>query len=220
MPRARILLVAAVAAEAEAVTSRLEGGPGPDVEVVAAGVGPAAAAAGTASALTSAAMSGRPFTVAVSAGIGGGFGQPLGGLVVASSIVAADLGAVTPDGFASVADLGFGAVEHRPPPGLVRETAEAAGAATGAVLTVSTVTGTAARARELTGRHPDAAAEAMEGFGVAEAAAAHGVPVLELRAVSNPVGPRDRSAWRVPEALAALGTGCAAALPVLRAWEP
>ncbi len=41
----------------------------------------------------------------------------------------------------------------------------------------------------------------MEGFGVAEAAAAHGVPALELRAVSNPVGPRDRAAWRIGEAL-------------------
>ncbi|OEV06908.1 futalosine hydrolase [Streptomyces nanshensis] len=60
----------------------------------------------------------------------------------------------------------------------------------------------------------------MEGFGVAEAAAAQGVPVLELRTVSNPVGPRDRAAWRIPGALAALGTGCAAMLPVLRAWKP
>jgi futalosine hydrolase len=60
----------------------------------------------------------------------------------------------------------------------------------------------------------------MEGFGVAEAAAAHDVPVLELRTVSNEVGPRDRAAWRIPEALAALGTACAAAVPALRAWTP
>ncbi|MGW7126735.1 futalosine hydrolase, partial [Streptomyces sp. NPDC054901] len=31
-------------------------------------------------------------------------------------------------------------------------------------------------------------------------AAAHGLPVLEIRAVSNAVGPRDRSAWRIGEA--------------------
>lgn len=37
--------------------------------------------------------------------------------------------------------------------------------------------------------HPGALAEAMEGFGVAEAAARAEVPVLELRAVSNAVGP-------------------------------
>lgn len=72
------------------------------------------------------------------------------------------------------------------------------------VLTVSTVTGTAGRAAELAGRHPGAAAEAMEGFGVAEAAAAYGVPVVEIRAVSNAVGPRDRAAWRIGEALGAL----------------
>jgi futalosine hydrolase len=74
------------------------------------------------------------------------------------------------------------------------------------VLTVSTVTGTADRAGQLTARHPGAVAEAMEGFGVAEAAAAAGVPVVEIRAVSNAVGPRDRAAWRIGEALAALTT--------------
>ncbi|NEE29228.1 futalosine hydrolase, partial [Streptomyces sp. SID7982] len=57
---------------------------------------------------------------------------------------------------------------------------------------------------ELLARHPSAVAEAMEGFGVAEAAAAHGVPVLEVRAVSNAIGPRDRDAWRIPAALTAL----------------
>lgn len=72
------------------------------------------------------------------------------------------------------------------------------------MLTVSTVTGSAARATALAARHPRAVAEAMEGFGVAEAAARHGLPTLEIRAVSNPVGPRDRSAWRIGEALAAL----------------
>ncbi|WP_314174906.1 futalosine hydrolase [Streptomyces winkii] len=229
MRRARILIVTSVKAERDAVASRLErGGDAADVEVLAAGVGPAAAAAGAATALATAAAAGTPFALAVSAGIAGGFGQPLGGTVVASSIVAADLGAVippaaggeAPTGFVSVAELGFGTVEHRPPPALVRAVAEATGAASGPVLTVSTVTGTAGRARELASRHPGAVAEAMEGFGVAEAAAVHGVPALELRAVSNSVGPRDRAAWRIPEALDALGTACAAMLPVLRAWKP
>ncbi|CAM5245473.1 Futalosine hydrolase [Streptomyces griseomycini] len=83
------------------------------------------------------------------------------------------------------------------------------------MLTVSTVTGTAARAAGLRARHPRALAEAMEGFGVAEAAAAHGVPVLEVRAVSNPVGPRDRAAWRIGDALAALTEGFGKLAPVL-----
>lgn len=46
--------------------------------------------------------------------------------------------------------------------------------------------------------------EAMEGFGVLRACALAGVPVVELRAVSNAVGEPDRMKWRFDEALAAL----------------
>jgi futalosine hydrolase len=45
---------------------------------------------------------------------------------------------------------------------------------------------------------------------VAEAAARLGVPALELRTVSNAVGPRDRAAWRIGEALGALERAFAA----------
>ncbi|MFI1737987.1 futalosine hydrolase [Streptomyces sioyaensis] len=230
----RVLVVTAVAAERDAVCAAAEscdeatlpGGyplrrvPGPPValDVLAAGVGPAAAAAGTATALTAAALTGAPYDLVVSAGIGGGFppgpgdaqpgaapsGAPVGSVVVADAIVAADLGAETPDGFAPVTELGFGRVLHRPDEALVKAVAAAAGAATGPVVTVSTVTGSAARTAELAERHPGVLAEAMEGFGVAEAAAAHGVPVLEIRTISNAVGPRDRGAWRIGAALAAL----------------
>uniref|UniRef100_UPI0006E4470D futalosine hydrolase n=1 Tax=Streptomyces atriruber TaxID=545121 RepID=UPI0006E4470D len=184
-----------------------------------------AAAAGTATALARAAAEGRPFGLVVSAGIGGGFpsglppAAPVGSLVVADEITVADLGAETPDGFAPVTELGFGAVTHRPPPSLVREVADACGAATGTVLTVSTVTGSAERAAGLRLRHPRALAEAMEGFGVAEAAALHGLPVLEVRAVSNPVGPRDRAAWRIGDALSALSDAFGKFAPVLRSWN-
>ncbi|MFB8755680.1 futalosine hydrolase [Streptomyces nigra] len=212
-------MATAVPAERDAVAPALGL---PDAEVIAAGVGPALAAASTATALTTAALGGRPFTLVVSAGIAGGFAPhaPVGSLVVADEITAADLGAETPDGFLPVTELGFGTVTHRPPEALVREVASATGARPGAVLTVSTVTGTATRAARLRERHPTALAEAMEGFGVAEAAAAHGTPVLELRAVSNPVGPRDRAAWRIGDALAALAEGFGKITPVLRSWNP
>ncbi|WP_258565857.1 futalosine hydrolase [Streptomyces parvulus] len=195
-----------------------DGGP----DLLAAGVGPALAAASTAAALTAAALAGVPYGLVVSAGIGGGFPPhaPVGSLVVADAITAADLGAETADGFLPVTDLGFGTVTHRPPPALVRAAATATGARPGTVLTGSTVTGTAEHAALLLARHPGALAEAMEGFGVAEAAAAQGVPVLELRAVSNPVGPRDRAAWRIGEALAALTDAFGKLAPVLRSWNP
>jgi futalosine hydrolase len=174
--------------------------------VLAGGVGPAAAAAATAAALVRAKAAGRPYDLVVSAGIGGGFAPaaPVGSVAVASAIVAADLGAQTPDGFVPVAELGFGTSRHLPPRRLSKAVADGLAAAYGPVLTVSTVTGGAERAAELAGRHPGAVAEAMEGFGVAEAAAAADLPALEIRTVSNAVGPRDRAAWRIGEALAAL----------------
>jgi futalosine hydrolase len=203
----RLLIVTAVDAEKEAVLRGLAGDNRIDVE--AAGVGPAAAAAGTAAAL--AAGGAERYGLVVSAGIAGGFAgrAPIGSLVVAGRIVAADLGAETPDGFRSVGELGFGSAEaavDAEAASRLLQALQAAGlpAAGGTVLTVSTVTGTAATAAELAARIPDAAAEAMEGYGVAEAARRFGLPVLELRAVSNAVGPRDRSAWRIGDALKAL----------------
>ncbi|MEV6115007.1 futalosine hydrolase [Streptomyces sp. NPDC052109] len=191
-------------------------------DLLAAGVGPALAAAGTAGALTAAALEGAPYDLVVCAGIGGGFlpESPVGSLVVADAITVADLGAETADGFLPVTELGFGTVTHAPPESAVRAVSEATGARTGTILTVSTVTGTAARAAALRERHPGALAEGMEGFGVAEAAAAHGVPVLELRAVSNPVGPRDRAAWRIGDALTALTEAFGKLTPALESWKP
>lgn len=189
------------------------------VDVLDAGVGPAAAAAATGTALTAAALRDTPYDLVVSAGIGGGFAGVAAppAVVMADTITAADLGAETPGGFLPVTDLGFGTTEHRPPDALVRAAAAATGAVRGTVLTVSTVTGSAERAAGLRTRHPGAVAEAMEGFGVAEAAAAHGVPVLEVRTISNPVGPRDRAAWRIREALDALRTAFRQLVPVFAA---
>ncbi|MGW1720064.1 futalosine hydrolase [Streptomyces sp. NPDC002156] len=217
----RVLIATAVPAERDAVAQAFPAGAG-DVDVIAVGVGPAASAASTATALTTAALRGTPYDLVVSAGIAGGFQPeaPVGSLVVADEITVADLGAETPDGFVAVTGLGFGTVTHRPPESLVRDLTAVTGARAGTVLTVSTVTGSAERAAELRARHPGALAEAMEGFGVAEAAAAHGVPVLEIRAVSNPVGPRDRASWRIGEALKALTEAFGKLGPVLESWNP
>ncbi|WP_432137316.1 MULTISPECIES: futalosine hydrolase [unclassified Streptomyces] len=213
----RVLIATAVPAERDAVARAGREG---TADLLVAGVGPALAAASVGSALAVAAHEGRPYGLVVSAGIGGGFqpDAPVGSLVVADAITAADLGAESPDGFLPVTELGFGTVTHLPPAPLVREAAGATGAAVGTVLTVSTATGTAARAAELRRRHPSALAEAMEGFGVAEAAALHRTPVLEVRAVSNPVGPRDRAAWRIGDALTALTAAFDKLAPALESW--
>jgi futalosine hydrolase len=188
----RLLAVTAVAAERDALAAH--------VAVTVAGIGQAAAAAAT-----SAALAREPFDLVVSAGIAGGFDVPLGTVVIASRIVAADLGIETAGGFEPIEPAGLEVA-----PDLVATLAGRTGGVTGAVLTVATVTGTAATAARLRDRHPDAVAEAMEGFGVASAARLHGVPFAEVRAISNVVGPRERPAWRIPDALAALATAFAA----------
>lgn len=200
----RVLIATAVSAEMEAVQRGLQGDD--RFGVITVGVGPAAAAARTAKALAE-----GKFDFVVSAGIGGGFPNraEIGSLVVASEIVAADLGAETPEGFCSVDKLGFGITRVPVDPVLAKRIEEALRAAgctvhTGPILTVSTVTGTAITTAEMAARVPGAAAEAMEGFGVALAAYDCGIPILEIRAISNIVGPRDRASWRIPDALHSL----------------
>lgn len=200
----KILIVTAVAAERDAVLRGLAGND--QYEVIAAGVGPAAAASRTAKTLAA-----GHYKFVISAGIGGGFpGQaPIGSLVIASAIIAADLGSETPEGFISVDELGFGSSHIQPPAELAEQlsrTLQAAGltATYAPILSVSTTTGTSETAAALAARVPGAAVEAMEGFGVAQAAQDFGLPVFEIRAISNLVGPRDRDAWRIPEALQAL----------------
>ncbi|MEP6463318.1 MAG: hypothetical protein ABJC62_07880, partial [Frankiaceae bacterium] len=132
-------MLTAVAAEADAVlaaltaTGSLPGEPvriGPypacgtsEVTVLAGGIGPAAAAAATASALAL-----QPETsLVLSAGIAGGFaeaGVGVGDLVLADSSVFADLGADSPRGFHSAAELRW-AAPTLPPSSAASAVAEA-----------------------------------------------------------------------------------------------
>lgn len=218
----KILIMTAVDAEQQAVLRGLDGYEGADVQL--AGVGTASAAASTATALARAGQTADgPYSLVLSAGIGGGFAEVagVGSLVVASQIIAADLGAETPDGFAGVDELGFGSPRIAVADELAARWAAALREAGlpvhhGPILTLSTVTGTAETAQRLAKRYPGAGAEAMEGFGVAEAARQFGVPVLELRAISNAVGPRQRELWKIGDALQALEQACAKLPEVLQ----
>jgi futalosine hydrolase len=200
----RVLIMTAVEAEKQAVLRGL----GDDSRFVVrvAGVGPIAAAVSTATILAEA-----EYDLVVSAGIGGGFVNlaAVGSVVIASEVIAADLGAQTPEGFSSLDELGFGNTRIQVDGDLSSRLVDAARARNisvhyGPILTLSTVTGTAATASELAERIPGAAAEAMEGYGVAPAAYSRSFPFIEIRAISNLVGPRDKAAWRIAEALAAL----------------
>ena len=203
-----ILVATAVDAERNAILAAL---PTRQVSftVVSVGVGPAAAAAGTARRLALAEAAGHPYRTVISAGIAGGFAgrAPVGTVVLASRSIQADLGADSPDDFLPLERLGLGAGTAPADPDLLAALrARLPGALVGEVLTVATVSGTAGRAASLAAAHPAALAEAMEGYGVACAAATAGAAFGELRTIANLVGPRDRSAWRIGEALAALTT--------------
>lgn len=209
MSHPSVLIMTAVEAEKQAVLKGI--GQHPIFIVKTAGVGPIEAAVQTTMALSQ-----NTYTCVISAGIGGGFAShvELEQVVIASAIHAADLGAETMDGYSSIEALGFGKsiikTDHERSLRLTKLLQERDIPVIYApILTLSTVTGTEQTAAKLQQRYPDAAAEAMEGFGVASAAKAFGIPALEMRAISNYIGPRDRDEWRIPEALQRLSEASA-----------
>jgi futalosine hydrolase len=165
------------------------------------GCGPAAAAAGLALAL----LAGRPDRI-VGIGVAGAypsspFAPPQVVRVDSDSFI--DLGAQTPDGFLDLWSLGI------PEPGSKSRYASPTfepfahlPSARGA--TCSSCTGTLAtqREREATG----AQVESMEGAAWALVADRCSIPFHQIRAISNIAGPRDRSSWKMREALAALSS--------------
>jgi futalosine hydrolase len=84
------------------------------------------------------------------------------------------------------------------------------------LLTTCAASADADEARLRRERFPDAAAEDMEGFGVALACALARTRLVVVRGFSNRVGERDSRSWRIPLALAAareLVLGCLEAAP-------
>lgn len=140
-------------------------------------------------------------------GIGGAYpstGLGPGDLAAAKSEVYADLGVLTRSGFLPVEATGiplvrkgrkkyFGAfpLDRRL---LSRAAACLVTLNTGVFLTVATVTGTRAKALELRKRHK-ALCENMEGAAVAQVCAIYGIPLLEIRGISNMVEDRDAHGW-------------------------
>jgi futalosine hydrolase len=155
------------------------------------------------------------FTAVLACGVGGAY--PGAGLDVLDVLCAetetyADLGARTPGGFLDMEALGFPVVDRDPPlfnrlPLSLFPVPRRA-----PFVTCTTCTGTDAAAREIAAR-TGGAVESMEGAAIVHVCLRLGVPVGEVRAISNLVGDRDRASWRLAEAAAA------AQEAVLRALE-
>lgn len=211
----RALILVATAGEAERLhTLEISG---VQVQVTVSGVGAVAAALAT-----QAALSTSIFDLAISAGIGGAFGGSglaVGDVALASEIVQADLGAWDDGEFLPLSALGLEVAAGNTGRFVCWPQSLNLGLPCGPFVTVSSVTGSAAGASELLRRVPGALIEGMEGAGVAHAAWLAGVSVAEVRGVSNFVGPRDRAAWRIGEALTGLDTGLRRVLERLAATE-
>ncbi len=204
------LIVTSVAAETEAIGSHA------GTRVVTSGVGRTNAAAAT----TEAILRHGPFECVLCAGVAGalpGGGLAIGGVVVASSCVYVEEGLSTPEGFTDMTALGLalGDFAGNVVPVDGRLLALLQGRfGVGPIATVATCSGSDAAAQEVV-RRTGAVAEAMEGAAVVHAARRLGVGGIELRAISNTTGDRDRQQWDLSGALAALSRAVTRALDAI-----
>lgn len=164
------------------------------------GVGPVNAA----HAVTLAIAAARPARIVV-CGIGGaypGSGLGIGDVACADSECYGDLGATSPGGFLDMQAIGFPIVEGPPPIYNVLPMQIFPAARRVRFVTMSSCTGVSSAAAAIEAR-TGGAVENMEGAAVAHVAAIHGVPVGEIRGISNMVTDRNTAAWRVKDAAAA-----------------
>jgi futalosine hydrolase len=154
----------------------------------------------------------------VNTGCGGAFpgcGLAVGGLAIAASETFADEGVQTPEGWRGLELIGIPVFEGRGErifnrlplspefaAGALQCATECGfSAEMGPFLTVSTCSGTWAQAEELLGRYPGGICENMEGAALAQVALIYGVPLLEVRGISNMVEDRDLARWDLKSAI-------------------
>ena len=128
-----------------------------------------------------------------------GAGIPVGSIVCAESECYGDLGADSPGGFLDMRALGFPVVGGVNPLYNVLPMQIFPAARRARFVTVNTCTGNDEAARAIEVR-TGGGVESMEGAAIAHVAALAGIPVGEIRGISNLVGNRDRGAWRVKDA--------------------
>jgi futalosine hydrolase len=220
----RALLVVAVDAEANAIRRGLGLPDHPHApwsrteinecfDLVVTGVGKSNAAGGTARTLDP-----IRHAAVLNLGIAGALPResapplPIGSTIAATRSILADEGMLAPSGFASLAQMGFAPIasaEHGSDGmsvtvhGPLLDALAPLVDATGPIATVSTCSANDGLAHD-TAQRTGALAEAMEGAAVGTVALALGVPFLELRAISNTTGDRERQEWNIRAAFDAL----------------
>ena len=174
-----ILIAAATALECELVRAR--------ARAIVTGVGQV----NIAHALTLAIEQQRPDAIVV-VGIGGAYpGSTLtiGDVVCAASETFGDLGVEAPEGFVELTEF----VQNTYPLQIFPTSRRAR------FVTVSTCTGTDELTRRVQVR-TQGEVENMEGAAAVQIAARYGIPIGEIRGISNMTGRRERPSWEIPEA--------------------
>jgi futalosine hydrolase len=188
----RVLVVTATEAEAAPLLPGLRRG----IDVLVTGVGMVATAA-----RVSRALARDPYDFALNVGICGSFDPALvpGTVVHIVSDRLAELGAEDGAAFLPIDDLGLASESVFTSPSPLSNPAFAGLPAVRAI-TVNTVHGDE-RSIADTVRRFAPQVESMEGAAFMCACLVNAVPCAQIRAVSNMVGPRDRAAWRVEDAI-------------------
>lgn len=173
---------------------------GVSLRFVETGVGPVNGAFALTRALTE-----RRADAVIVCGVGGAYpasGLEPGDVACASTETYGDLGADSPDGFLDMHALGFPIVAGTPP--LFNTLPLQIFPVNRRVpfVTCATCTGTDEKASDIYAR-TGGAVESMEGAALVHVATLMGVPIGEVRGISNAVGRRDRASWRLHEAAAA-----------------
>jgi futalosine hydrolase len=169
-------------------------------------------------------------------GIGGAYPSStakIGDVVIAKEEIAGDEGVLTLDGFKSTEYIGIpllktltseiyttfpsqeSLVKYALQTLLTNLRGDRNTVHLGTFVTLSTCTGTMTRARDLEERY-HGLCENMEGAAVAQVAALHTIPWIEVRGISNIVEDRDLQKWNVPSAAHAVQQ---AVLHIVGGWR-
>ncbi len=156
------------------------------------------------------ALQGQHFDMALMAGIAGSFDVhlPLASLVQVGTEYMGDLGAEDHDKFLDVFELGLGNKNEFPfkdgglvAPGLPRKELVALPWLNG--ITVNTVSGSNHTIQKRA-QHFKCSIESMEGAAFHYTCLMEHLPFAHVRSISNYVEPRDKSKWKIKEAIIAL----------------
>ena len=146
------------------------------------------------------------------AGIAGSFSDryPHRSVVLVEEEILSDLGAESPDGFMDIFEMGLVPRDQRPFEGgvlrgVTPSVLDQFGIPKVRSVTVNRVLSDAQSIAWIEGRYePDIVN--MEGAAFLYTCLMHGVRCVQIRAISDRVGPRDRSTWDIPGAVKALNT--------------